>query len=263
MPEFADYANAFESVKLERSSDGILEVTLHNQGGPFNWDEKSDTQHRGGHGGLGEAIAQIARDSANRVVIITGAGDVFSSQPASSSDKSKQRWRGDARYWDDLQFHGTNLLLDLIDIPGPVIFCLNGPAYRHFEFPFTGDIVLAADDALIQDLGHFPNGVVPGDGGGLIIPFLLGGNRGRYFHLTGQQLSAKELLAFGLVHEVMPREQLLPRARELAADMIKKNPLALRHTRLVLTAPLRSLLQEHLRYVHALEALAAIDATSS
>ena len=47
-------------------------------------------------------------------------------------------------------------------------------------------------------------------------PYLLGRNRGSYFLLTGQRLSAPEALRLGVVNEVLPADNVLPRARELA-----------------------------------------------
>jgi enoyl-CoA hydratase/carnithine racemase len=87
----------------------------------------------------------------------------------------------------------------------------------------------------------------------------MGWNRGRYFLLTGQKLSAKEAHDLGLVNEVMPRDKLLPRAWALAEELIKQNPLALRYTRLMLTQPLKNMAQNLLGYGLALEGLAAID----
>src|SRR5205814_2321101 len=67
-----------------------------------------------------------------------------------------------------------------------------------------------------QDAPHFPNGLVPGDGVHIVWPLVLGVNRGRYFLLTGQKLSAREAQTLGVVSEVVPRERLLSRAREIA-----------------------------------------------
>ena len=252
MSRFDDYKDAFQSVKLSRTASGIVEMRLHTEGGPWGWDARagSDVSHRE----LGDAAVAIARDEGTRVVIITGTGDRFSGPQASKSTMS----RGDVQHWEHLQFHGNHTLMDLIDIPAPVISCLNGPAYRHAEIPFVGDIVLASEDALIQDSAHFPNRVVPGDGIGVMLPYLMGPQRGRYFHLMGQQLSAKELNEIGMVHEVMPREKLLPRAREIAGQLIQNNQYTLRYARYVLTAPLKALLQRHLAYGHSLEAQAAV-----
>ncbi len=257
MSNFADYKDAFQTIKLERTESGILQVTLHTNGGPWLWDARAQADGKAGvpFQELGDAMNQIARDPGNRVVIITGTGNQFSGPVATRHTMS----RGDVKHWDQVQFIGSNTMMDLLDIPGPVISCLNGPAYRHAEIAFIADIVLAADDALIQDSAHFPNRMVPGDGIGVLFPHLMGPNRGRYFHLTGQKLSAAELKEIGMVNEIMPRERLLPRAWELAEQVIQNNPYVLRYTRRLLTAPLKALLQQHLHYGFAMEALCAVD----
>jgi enoyl-CoA hydratase/carnithine racemase len=255
LTDFADYKDKFETVRLERSDDGILELTLHRDGGPYVWDARAGRSIS--YEELSECFHQVSRDRENRVVIITGTGDEFSGPPARLVTMS----RGDIRHWERNRSLGLQMIMDLLDIPAPVIGVLNGPAYRHAEIPFTGDIVLAADDALIQDSAHFPNRIVPGDGIALILPYLMGLNRGRYFHFMGQKLAAAQMLEFGLVNEVMPRDQLLPRAREIAAMLVLNNPLALRNTRTLMIAPMRDHVQRYLDYGLALESLVAVDET--
>src|SRR5258705_518934 len=68
---------------------------------------------------------------------------------------------------------------------------------------------------------------------------ILTGTGARYFLLTGQKLSAREAFDYGAVNEVLPAADLLPRARELAAYLALRPPLALRLTRSILVQELR------------------------
>ena len=127
--------------------------------------------------------------------------------------------------WEGIRWHGEQLVMNLLNIQAPVIACINGPALRHPEIPLFADIVLAVQDSSVQDAGHFLVNAVPGDGMHIVFPALLGINRARYFLITGQTLNAQECKDLGLVSEILSRDELLPRARALAARAInQKSP---------------------------------------
>ena len=66
--KFEDYRDRYRTIRLQRDEAGVLEVTLHTRGGEALWGSTADSLH----GELGECMADIARDAANRVVILTG-----------------------------------------------------------------------------------------------------------------------------------------------------------------------------------------------
>ena len=74
MTRFEDYAGKYQTVRMERT-DGILQMTLHTNGGPFQWGAVP-------HQELPEAFADIGRDPENQIVIMTGTGDAFSGPQA-------------------------------------------------------------------------------------------------------------------------------------------------------------------------------------
>lgn len=247
MRGLADYAGLYRHAALDRNGDGVLTVVFHSKGGPLAWGARP-------HEEFGHLFRDIAADRANRVVIVTGSGDSFCDRIHGASGGTMT-----AAAWDHIYTDGKRMLMGLLDIAVPVIAAVNGPATIHAELAVLNDIVLAADTATFQDAPHFPAGLVPGDGAQLIWPALLGPNRGRYFLMTGQVLDAQEALRLGVVAEVSPAAELMPRARAIAADLAKKSDLVLRHTRTLLTQQLRTMFEQQLGYGLALEGMAATD----
>jgi enoyl-CoA hydratase/carnithine racemase len=245
-PRFDQYRDRYQNIRLERE-DGVLIMTLHTGGKSLVWSALA-------HEELGYCFTEIGADRENKVVLMTGADENFCVDIDAGSFKL-----GTAADWDLTFYDGRRLLSNLMDIEVPVIAAVNGPARIHPEIPVLSDIVLASETALFQDAPHFMSGIVPGDGAHVVWPHVIGANRGRYFLLTGQELSARQALEYGAVAEVLPRERLMPRARELARTIAAKPILTRRYSRVALTQRIKRLLHEGLGLGLAVEALAAID----
>ena len=252
MARFDEYARKYQTINMERR-DGILQMTFHTDGGSLRWGEAP-------HREFPQAFSDVGSDPENKVVIMTGTGDIYTHSLArSDAPAAAPRPRRTSRRWDRTYWEGKHLLANLLDIEVPMISAVNGPALTHSEIPLLCDIVLASESAAFQDSPHFGNGVVPGDGVHVVYPLLLGWNRGRYFLLTGQTIEALEARELGLVSEVLPTERLLPRAWELAEQVAKQPPLTRRYTRAMFTQHLKGLMHDNLGYGLALEGMGAVD----
>jgi enoyl-CoA hydratase/carnithine racemase len=249
MKVLADYAYKYRNLKFSRQ-DGILTVAFHSDGGPLLWSAGSrDTVHTE----LPDALHDIGRDRENRVIILTGTGDSFCAG-------REARGYGEATVAGFYEIHteGRETLLNLLDLPVPVIGAVNGPAHIHAELLILSDLVLAADHAEFAD-EHFLRGLVPGDGAHVIWPMMLGPNRGRAFLLSGERIFAAEAKALGLVHEVVPRDRLQARAMEWARRFSEKSDLALHYTRRALSAHLKERLLGELDNGLLMEGFAYVD----
>lgn len=100
--------------------------------------------------------------------------------------------------------------------PLPIVCAVNGPAIGGgLELVLASDIVIAAPDARFA----FPEialAAFPGNLALAICARLIGANRTRYLALTGTPVDAKWMLDAGIVSEIVDRDRLVGRAKEIA-----------------------------------------------
>jgi enoyl-CoA hydratase/carnithine racemase len=117
---------------------------------------------------------------------------------------------------DALFVEARKIIVDFLEVEQPIIAAVNGPATGlGATLALFSDVIFASEGARIGD-PHVRIGVVAGDGGAIIWPWLVGAARAKEFLMTGDLLTAEEAHRIGLVNHVVPADQLLARALALA-----------------------------------------------
>lgn len=247
MPEQAPaYFDAFSTLHLSRTASGVVTLRFHKEGGPAAF---SGTMQ----GEMPRALAEIAEDRANRVLILTGTGDRFMTDIDQASLGDLTRPDVWARIWS----RGTVTMQRLIDLEMPIIAAVNGPVSIHSEWAMLADSVIAADTTVFSDYSHPTFGTVPGDGVHLIWEEVLGLNRARHLALTGGTFTAEEARQWGVVAEVHPLGQVVARAAVLAEELAAKQELYTRFIAVTMRQRLSRRVSDGVRLGLALEGLAA------
>jgi len=182
------------------------------------------------------AFEAVAKSPA-LVLILTGAGKAFCSGMDLENLKTLIG-RSSEQSLKDTQTM-ARLFRTLYDFPKPTIAAVNGAAIAGGTGLATlCDFTLAVPDAKFG-YTEVRIGFVPA----IVSTFLLrqvGEKIARDLLLTGRLFDAQEALRIGLLNEIVPPENLLPRARELAAQLMENSPSSLRYTKRLLSEAARA-----------------------
>jgi enoyl-CoA hydratase len=167
-----------------------------------------------------EALTRIAGDMAVGCLVLTGAGRGFSAgydiarrpdgrapldgRDVEHADFMKDWWTRDAA--------SAQRLIHIWHLTTPVIAAVHGWVMGGgFWYSLAADITIAADNAVFAqpEVRHTSNTTI-------LFAALAGWKAAHRYGLTGDHLDAAEALRLGLVNEVVPLDQLLPKARALA-----------------------------------------------
>ncbi|MCD7786288.1 MAG: enoyl-CoA hydratase/isomerase family protein [Oscillospiraceae bacterium] len=234
---FRDYAH------LEHTEDGILLCRLTWKGGPVMWSYQ--TQHA-----YGELWTAIGHDKKNEVLILTCTDPywlVHESDPT-SFDEVEQGCDLDAKFNANIP-DTMNFVENFInDIEIPTIAAINGQG-QHYEFALMSDITLCDPEYRFSDT-HFSKNIV-GDGMNFALRTCVGVKRANYFMFMEPVLSAQTALEWGMVNELVPHDQLLSRAYEIAHYLMKTDRSVRRLQHEIAIRPWKKSLQDNER-VHVL-----------
>lgn len=123
---------------------------------------------------------------------------------------------------------GQMLMRKIENFSKPVIAAVNGFALGGgCELAMSCDIRIAAENAKFGQ-PEVLLGVTPGFSGTQRLPRLIGKGNALQLMMTGEQISAQRAFEIGLVNEVVPISELLPRAKALASKIAANSPFALK-----------------------------------
>ncbi|MFZ0931096.1 MAG: enoyl-CoA hydratase-related protein [Syntrophobacteraceae bacterium] len=171
---------------------------------------------------LDQLVDELEGDAQVRVVIITGAGekafvagaDIKSLRERSMLETFRAEGQRTLSHWE---------AMDKVTIAAINGFAMGGGC----ELVLACDIRIASEKALIGQ-PELNLGILPGAGGTQRLTRLVGPGKAKEMILTGDPLKALEALSCGLVNKVVPAEELLSSAREMAGKILAKGPLAVK-----------------------------------
>lgn len=167
----------------------------------------------------------IEDDAALRAVILTGAGRAFSAGADIKEFSESVRQGPDAAVRAFVR-RGQALTARLEAFPKPVIAAVNGLAFGGgCEITEAVHLAVASDDAVFAK-PEIVIGIPPTFGGTQRLPRLAGRKRALEYLLTGDSFPAQRAYELGLVNRVVPAEELMSSAFDLAGRILRHSPLA-------------------------------------
>jgi enoyl-CoA hydratase/carnithine racemase len=175
---------------------------------------------------LRAAFEDARNDAAVRGVILTGAGEKAFIAGADISELAKIT----AVEAEESSSNGQ-AVLDLIENLGkPVIAAINGFALGGgCETAMACTIRIAAENAKFGQ-PEVKLGLLPGGGGTQRLPRLVGKGRALQLILSAETISAAEAHRIGLVNEVVPAADLIPRAEAILKQIFANAPIAVKYS---------------------------------
>lgn len=185
---------------------------------------------------MAEIIREVIFDDEVRAVIFTGNGRAFCSgtdvtnlgrtpeQEAAIQEQRRKRAKA-TTIPDTFPLPGWTFTR----IPKPVIAAVNGAAVgMGAEWVIQCDIRIASENARFGWVFTM-RGLCPDTGAGpYLLPYVVGMSKALELMYSGEIIDAREAERIGLVSKVVPPEQLMPAAKEMAAKIVRAAPLGLK-----------------------------------
>jgi 2-(1,2-epoxy-1,2-dihydrophenyl)acetyl-CoA isomerase len=200
-------------VTLVERNEGLVTVT-------FNRPEKKNALNAQSWADLDRILIEIVNDPGDRALLLTGAGGNFSSgadlSGGASQDPDERRSLTGGE--PQLVLHEMRIVGDLINrlhrLPKPTIAAVDGVAVGvALGVALACDLVVASDRARFCEV-FVKRGLALDGGTSWTLPRLVGLRRAKQIAFMGDMFGADDALAWGLINEVVPADELMKTARE-------------------------------------------------
>jgi len=235
--------NPLDEIRVERSERGVVTVTL-------NRPARKNAIHQLMWEGLRAIFQQVRENEADRVLVITGAGDAF----CAGADLGGTGEAVAAQHPLNAMTPVNECALALHEVTSPCIAKVNGDAVgAGMNLALGCDLIVAAESARFSQV--FARRALSVDFGGTwLLPRLIGMHRAKELALFGDIISAAQAAELGLVNRVVPDDELDAFVDDWAGRLAKGPPLALQQSKRMLSNSFSS------SFAEALEAEAAAQA---
>ena len=182
---------------------------------------------------LAHEVTRHAADSAIRCLIVTGSEATF----AAGADIVEMAELGAV---ETMARNVQQYWRMLAECPKPMIAAVEGFALGGgLELALCADIIVAGEGAKLG-LPEVKVGILPGGGGTQKLARLVGAKRAMLLMMTGRMFGAAEALAMGVISEIAPTGQALPRSLELAREIAAMPPISIQQIKEIVNAGLNA-----------------------
>lgn len=219
----------YDTVKLEKR-DGVGIITLNT---PHNMNAMSTKFGRD----LSQVVEEVNKDNEVKVVVLTGAGKGFCSGAdlAEMVHTAEVLLKGgtpkETIFGPNLREEQASHLMvsyNINKMEKPTIAAVNGAAIgAGFSLALACDLRVASENAKFQ-MAFVKRGVIPDVGGTYYLTRLVGIAKACEIVLIADPIGAKDALEMGLVNQVVPAEDLMDVALEMATKIARNSPLAVK-----------------------------------
>jgi enoyl-CoA hydratase/carnithine racemase len=227
---------AADPLLVDRRDDGIVIVTI-------NRPERMNALDRPTLARGRTLIRDILYDKTVRVLVVTGTGDRAFCAGADLKEREDMTMVEVRQYIQYIR----DTFTEVESLPIPVIAAINGVSMGGgTELALACDIRIAAPSAKIA-LNETSLGIIPGGGGTVRLPRLVGRGLAKELILTARWVDAEEALRIGLVNKVAPEGKLMETAIEMAEMILQNGPVAITQAKYVINRGLEMPIEEALQ----------------